>query len=165
MVVVRRCEDRNALAEFLFAICVDDLKPKLRLNQLTPEFLAAAIASWDIVEFFDQGKEIIIGAAAREPNGYMHIYIDSCRRVSWAPHTSLQAALDIFLSNYDKLYAAIPIANRATINLVRKLGFVYTSVAGGFAFHVLTAQTRRGFWKSTQKSLLSYKELRYVGKP
>jgi len=56
MVVVRRCEDRNALAEFLFAICADDLKPKLPLHQLTPEFLAATIASWDIVEFFDQGK-------------------------------------------------------------------------------------------------------------
>jgi hypothetical protein len=145
MIVVRHCKDRNALAAFLFPVCLDDLRRALPFRLLNPELLVAAIASWDIVEFFDVEKRVIVGAAARESNRYVHIYVDSDRRVSWAPHTSLQAALDIFLSDADSLYAAIPIANRTTISIVRKLGFIQTRTENGVAFHVITPLTRKSF--------------------
>lgn len=145
MIVVRRCEDRNALAAFLFPICLKDCRGAFPSLSLTPELLVAAIASWDIVEFFDTDKGAIVGAAAREPNRYVHIYVDNGRRASWAPHTSLQAALDVFLSDADSLYAAIPLANKFTISLVRKLGFIHTHTKDGHAFHVVTRQTRRRF--------------------
>jgi hypothetical protein len=145
MIVVRHCEDRNALAAFLFPVCWNDLRRALPFRSPKPELLVAAIASWDIVEFFDTKKGAIAGAAAREPNRYVHIYVDSCRRASWAPHTSLQAALDIFLSDADSLYAAIPLANKATISIVRKLGFIQTSTENGVAFHVITPLTRKRF--------------------
>ncbi len=145
MILVRHCEDRNALAAFLFPICLNDLRSAFPFRSLQPELLVAAIASWDIVEFFDAERGVIIGAAAREPNRYMHIYVDSCRRGSWAPHTSLQAALDIFLSDADVLYAAIPLANRNIISIVRKLGFIQTSTEDGVALHVITLRTRKRF--------------------
>jgi hypothetical protein len=145
MIAVRRCEDRNALAAFLFPVCLNDRRVEFPSLSLTPELLVAAIASWDIVEFFDTEKKVIVGAAAREPNRYVHIYVDSCRRPSWAPHSSLQAALEIFLSDAESLYAAIPLANKLTISMVRKLGFIHTHTEGGHAFHVVTRQTRRRF--------------------
>ena len=145
MIIVRHCEDRNALAAFLFPVCLDDLRHAFPFRLLNPGLLVAAIASWDIVEFFDAKRGVIVGATAREPNRHVHIYVDSCRRASWAPHTSLQAALDIFLSDADCLYAAIPIANRTTISVVRKLGFIRTSTENGVALHVITPLTRRKF--------------------
>jgi hypothetical protein len=145
MIIVRHCEDRNALAAFLFPICVDELRRAFPLQLLNPELIVAAIASWDIVEFFDAERRVIVGAAARQPNRYMHIYVDNDRRASWAPHTSLQAALDIFLSDADSLYAAIPLSNRTTISVVRKLGFIQTSTENGVAFHVITPLTRKSF--------------------
>jgi hypothetical protein len=145
MIVVRRCEDRNALAAFLFPICLNHLKHASPSLSLTAELLLVAIASWNIVEFFDTEKEVIVGAAAREPSRYVHIYVDSGRRASWAPHASLQAALDIFLSDSDCLYAAIPLVNKITISMVRKLGFIHTRTEDGHAFHVVTRQTRRRF--------------------
>src|SRR5215475_2832041 len=112
MIIVRRCQSRTALATFLLPICSDDLRRVLHHLPITPELLVAALASWDIVEFFDTEKDVLIGAAVREPNHHVHIYVDSSRRMSWSPHASLQAALDIFLSDSDKLYAAIPLADR-----------------------------------------------------
>lgn len=145
MIVVRHCQDRNALAAFLFPVCLPDLRRAFPFRSLKPELLLSAIASWDIVEFFDTQKGAIVGAAAREPNSYVHIYVDSCRRASWAPHTSLQAALDIFLSYVGILYAAIPLSNKNTISMVRKLGFVQTSMQDGLAVHVITHRTRKVF--------------------
>jgi len=145
MIVVRHCEDRNALAAFLFPVCLDDLRRAIPFRLLNRELLVAAIASWDIVEFFDAKRGIIVGAAAREPNRHVHIYVDSSRRASWAPHTSLQGALDIFLADADSLYAAIPLANKTTISIVRRLGFIQTSTENGVAFHVITPRTRRRF--------------------
>jgi hypothetical protein len=153
MIVVRRCEDRNALAAFLFPVCLSHLKREFPFPNLTPESLAAALALWDTVEFFDTEKEVIVGAAARELNHYLHIYVDSCRRVSWGPHTSLQAALDIFLLDSDRLYAAIPLVNRNTISMVCKLGFVHTRSEGSVAFHELTPQTRKMFMCRTRPRL------------
>lgn len=142
MIVVRPSEDRNALAAFLFPLCLNDLARNPTSLSLTPELLLAAIASWKIVEFFDTEKETIIGAAACEPNCHVHIYVDSDRRASWAPHASIKGALDIFLSDSEALYAAIPLANRNTISMVRKMGFIRTSTKEGVAFHKLTPQTR-----------------------
>jgi hypothetical protein len=142
MIVVRPSEDRNSLAAFLFPLCLNDLAHKSTSLSLTPELLLQAIASWNIVEFFDTKKEAIIGAAACEPNRYVHIYVDSVRRASWAPHTSISGALDIFLSDSQALYAAIPLTNRNTISMVRKMGFIRTSIKEGVAFHKLTPQTR-----------------------
>lgn len=145
MIVVCRSGDRNALAAFLLPVCLNEVRHEFPSLSLTPELILTALASWDIVEFFDTEKGVIVGAAAREPSRYVHIYVDGCRRASWAPHTSLQAALDIFLSDSDSLYAAIPLANRNTISMVRKLGFIHKGTEDGTAFHVLTRQTRKRF--------------------
>jgi hypothetical protein len=145
MIVVRHCEDPNALAAFLFPVCLDDLRRAFPFRSLNPALLVAAIASWDILEFFDAERRVVVGAAGREANRYVHIYVDSNRRASWAAHTSLQAALDIFLSDADSLYAAIPMANRTTISLVRKLGFIQTKTENGVIFHVITPLTRKRF--------------------
>jgi hypothetical protein len=145
MIDVRRCGDRNALAAFLLPTCRDELRRELPSLSLTPELLSSALASWDIVEFFDAQKGVIVGAAAREPSRYVHIYVDSRRRTSWAPHTSLQAALDIFLSDSESLYAGIPVANKITLSMARKLGFIHTSTKNSIAFHVLTRLTRKRF--------------------
>jgi hypothetical protein len=158
MIVVRHCEDPSALAAFLFPACSDNLRRAFPFRLLNPELLVAAIASWDIVEFFDTERRVIVGAAAREPNRYVHIYVDSDRRASWAPHTSLQAALDIFLSDADSLYAAIPIANRTTISVVRKLGFIQTRTENGIAFHVITPLTRKSFTKKHRRASYSVRQ-------
>ena len=47
MIVVRHCKDRNALAAFLFPVCLDDLRRALPFRLLNPELLVAAIASWE----------------------------------------------------------------------------------------------------------------------
>lgn len=147
MIVVRRSEDRNVLTAFLFPICLEEVRREFPSLSVTPELfcsaLAASLESWDIVEFFDMDKGLIVGAAAREPSNYLHIYVDRCRRISWAPHTSLETTLDIFLSDSACLYAAIPLANRLTISMVRKLGFIRTSTQDGIAFYVVTSQTRK----------------------
>jgi hypothetical protein len=143
MILVRRPMDRSALAEFLFPICLNELALHPPGQPLTLDLLVAALESWDIVEFFDTEKGVIIGAAAREPNNYVHIYVDRARRVSWAPHATLEAALDIFLSDSDRLYAAIPLQNRITISMVRKLGFMQTRTECGTAFLVISRQNRR----------------------
>jgi hypothetical protein len=147
MIIVRRCGDPDAFASFLFPICSNEVKREFPSLSLTPDLLfkalASSLASWAIVEFFDTEDGVIVGAAAREPSGYLHIYVDSCRRASWAPHMTLEAALDIFLSDSESLYAAIPLTNRITISMVRKLGFIHTSTEDGIAFHVVTPQTRK----------------------
>jgi len=160
MIVVRHCEDPNALAAFLFPACFDDLRRAFPFRLLNPELLVAAIASWDIVEFFDTEKWVIVGAAAREPNRYVHIYVDSDRRASWSPHTSLQAALDVFFSDADSLFAAIPFTNRSTISIVRKLGFVQMRTENGVAFHVITPQTRKSLTEKHRRAIRQGSNLR-----
>lgn len=143
MIGVRSCIDRNALAAFLLPSCLDEMKHKPHVRSLTPEILASALESWDIVEFFDSQKGSIIGAVAREPDQHLHIYVDSTWRKFWAPHTSLDAVLDIFLTDCDRLFADIPLANKTTIRMVRKLGFIQTGTENGNALHVVTRQTRK----------------------
>jgi hypothetical protein len=147
MIAVRRCENRLAFAAFILPFCIDDFKAVSPSLPLTPEIIEKATASWEIVEFFDTEKGVIVGATAREPNHHVHLYVDPERRASWRPHTSLQGGLDIFLSASDTLYAAIPVANKVTISIVRKLGFLPTRTENGIAFHVLTSQTRKTFRK------------------
>ena len=150
MIVVRRCMDRDALAKTLLPICQNELSLEGRVRPLTLECLVMALKGWDIVEFFDTEKRAIIGAAAREPNRCLHIYVDRARRISWAPHSSLEAVLDIFLSDSDCLYAAIPVANWNTISMVRKLGFIQTGSENGTAHFVVTCLTRRHCWRQTR---------------
>jgi hypothetical protein len=142
MIVVRCSADPEALADFLLPICVDEVANSHPQRPFTRELLVAALAAWDVVEFFDTEKGATIGAAAREPGRHVHIYVDSARRIFWAPHASLEAALDIFLSDSECLHAAIPLANRQTIRMVRKLGFIQTRTENGMAFLVLSPLSR-----------------------
>lgn len=151
MILARRCPDRTAFAAFLFPASVDDLKRRFPALLLTPEIVEKAIATWDIVEFFDTEKNVIIGAATREPNHAIHLYVDPGRRASWEPHTSLRTMLDIFLSDCDSLYAAIPLTNRIALRIARKMGFLPTGTADGVAFHILTSQTRRPLDKNRRR--------------
>jgi hypothetical protein len=142
MIAVRRCSDRSALAAFLLPVGVNNFKPELA-SLLTTEIIEAAIASWDIVEFFDTAKEVIVGVASREPNHHIHLYVDPGRRSSWQPHSSLQGMLDIFLSDCDRLYAAIPLTNKIALSLAHKMGFLHTGTKDGIASHMLTPQSRK----------------------
>jgi len=143
VIVVRSSEDRTAVVRFLFRVCMEELRPEVSSAPFTPQSLAAVIRSWLVVELYDTEKEVVIGAISREPNGFVHIYVDGSRRASWKPHTSLQAALDIFLSDCDTLYAGIPEEHAVVIRIVRKLGFVHVRTEGGIALYLLTSQTRK----------------------
>lgn len=148
MIAVRRCKAPVAFAAFILPFCIDEFKARFPSLSLTPEILGPVVASWNIVEFFDTEKEVIVGAAALEPNDNVHLYVDAKRRASWRPHTSSQLALDIFFSDRDILYANIPVSNRVMISIARKLGFRHTKTEDGIAFHVLTPQTRIAFRKN-----------------
>ena len=143
MIQVRRSPEHSAVISFLFPLCLPEVKRKDATAPFTPEILSKTIQGWDILEFFDTKKQTIIGAAGREPNGFVHLYVDEDRRPFWDPHTSLQSAIDIFLSTHDKLQAGIPVENSVMISMVHKLGFVHTHTKEGIAFHLLTAQARR----------------------
>lgn len=56
---------------------------------------------------------------------------------------TLDAALDIFLIDCDRLFASIPRANKTTIRMVRKLGFIQTRTEDGNALFVMTRQPRK----------------------
>lgn len=148
MIAVRRAKNRMDFAVFMLPFCIPDFQSRFPAHSLTPEIIDAAIESWTIVEFFDTEKQVIVGATAREPSHRLHLYVDPSKRAAfWRPHTSMQEALDIFLSDCDTLYADIPVTNRATISIVRKLGFLHSGTEDGIAFHVLTPQTRKIFHK------------------
>ncbi len=143
MIIVRWCESRGRVADFLFRACQDYVDREYPSRLLTRSQILEAVREWDILEFVDSEKEVIIGSAAREPSNYLHIYIDAHRRVSWAPHTTLQRALDILLSDSGKLYAMIPSTDKATMNMAIRLGFIATGVRNNSVFYALTAQTRQ----------------------
>jgi hypothetical protein len=148
MIVVRRCKDPIAFASFMLPFCMDELKARFPSLPLTPEILGSVVAPWTVIEFFDTEKEVIVGAAALEPNDHVHLYVDSKRRASWKPHTSLQLGLDIFFLDRDIIYANIPETNRVTISVARKLGFRPVKTENGICFHVLTPETRIAFRKN-----------------
>ena len=143
MIQVRRSLERSAVISFLFPLCLPEVRRKNAAAPFTPEILSKTIQEWDILEFVDAKKQMIIGAAGREPNGFVHLYVDENRRPFWDPHTSLESAIDLFLSTHDSLHAAIPVENTIMISMVLKLGFVHTHTKEGIAFHMLTAQAQK----------------------
>ena len=143
MIQVRRASERSALITFLFPLCLSEIRRKNPAVAFTPEILSSVIREWDLLEFFDTKKQVLIGAAGREPNGFIHLYIDENSRLAWDPHESLESALNLYLSDSDSLKAGIPLENTVMISMVEKLGFLHTGTREGAAYYELTRQSRK----------------------
>jgi hypothetical protein len=143
MIQVRRASERSALLAFLLPLCLPEVKRKNPAAAFTPEILSSAIKEWDILEFFDTEKQIVIGAAGREPNGFVHLYVDENSRLAWDPHESLESALNIYLSDSDSLKAGIPVENTVMVSMVEKMGFRHAENREGVAYYELTRKSRK----------------------
>jgi hypothetical protein len=143
MIQVRRPSERSALIAFLFPLCQPEVRLKKPAIAFTPEILSSLIREWDLIEFFDTEKQVLIGAAGREPSGFVHLYIDENSRLAWDPHESLESALNLYLSDSDSLKAGIPLENTVMISMVEKMGFLRTGTREGVAYYELTRQSRK----------------------
>jgi len=144
MIIVRRCEDRDAFVEFLFPLLLHDFRRDFPQVTLTVEAVRRASAPWDVLVFFDAEENAIVGVGCREKNDHIHTYVDRRRRLrSWSPHASMKAMYDIFLSDRDALYTAIPLTDKTSNKLAVKLGFVHNKIEDGKNFYTLTSKTRR----------------------
>jgi ribosomal protein S18 acetylase RimI-like enzyme len=115
------------------------MSPSVRLSR---ENIRGLYASWDILEFYDHHQGKIVGVVGREPSNYLHILVQARHPTSWNPRVTLEEALDILLSDADPLFAGVPVDNKSTVRLIRKLGFMHAETRDGIAHLKISSQSR-----------------------